>query len=107
MCFRESKFNDKIQSVSKQNEAAKEDLKDAAILIASVASIQTTHSAIGNNISKTLDVVDKIRADTEERILDLDANIPNLIDLQNKAEKHVLALNSRVSRIVGELKKKD
>lgn len=95
---RASKFGDKVQSVTKQNAGAMEDILETAKYIANASNeFFLARDLLNNRAPKVLTDIVQARENIEYRILDIDRTLPELRNATSLAEHHTNILRNRVS----------
>ncbi|XP_075991137.1 laminin subunit alpha isoform X2 [Anticarsia gemmatalis] len=96
---RNSKFDNKVKSVTKLNMAAMKDLIDAGYDIGNGTFNNLVVATILVNSTKALDDLKAANQDMETRLEELKTKLPDLENLTNEAEHHTTMLRNRADNL--------
>lgn len=94
---RQSKFGNKVTSVTKLNTAAMKDLIDAGYDIGNATFHNLVVATIVVNSTKALDNLRLANQDMVDRLEELKQDLPELQNLTDEATHHTTMLRNRVS----------
>ncbi|XP_049885179.1 laminin subunit alpha [Pectinophora gossypiella] len=96
---KESKFGNKVASVTKLNGAAMKDLIDAALDISNATLYNNLASAIVKNSTKALEENNNANNDMEERLARIAEELPQLKNVTDEALGHARSLRNRADNL--------
>ncbi|XP_049703370.2 laminin subunit alpha [Helicoverpa armigera] len=96
---RQSKFGNKVASVTKLNAAAMQDLIDAGYDIGNGTFYNLVAATVVDNSTKALDSIRTANQDMIDRLEDLEVKLPDLRNLTEVANHHTYMLRNRADNL--------